>query len=67
MPTRPTSLGDSPVALSVSPADAAALLGVSRGTIYNLIHAGELKRVRIGRAVRIRVSDLTEFLDRNEE
>lgn len=66
--TSPVTHGDDRlVSLSVSPADAAAMLGVSRGTIYNLMNRGELRRVRIGRSVRLRVADLLEFLDRNEE
>jgi excisionase family DNA binding protein len=68
MSTKPIRLGDDEiVALSVSPAEAATMLSVSRGTIYNLLNSGELRRVRIGRACRIRVSDLVDLLDRNAE
>lgn len=50
--------------IAVSPAQAADLLGLSRGMIYNLIDRGELRRSKIGRATRIPVSDLVALLER---
>jgi excisionase family DNA binding protein len=44
--------------LSVSPADAAVMLSVSRQHIYKLIADGELRRVLVGRAARIPVEDI---------
>ncbi|MEM9466817.1 MAG: helix-turn-helix domain-containing protein [Actinomycetota bacterium] len=49
--------------LAVSPARAAELLGVSRQHIYNLIERGQLPRVKLGRATRIRRADLELLLE----
>lgn len=43
---------------------AARLLGVSRSKLYELVAAGELPTVRIGRSRRIAVADLEEFVRR---
>ena len=51
-------------AIAVSPAKAADMLGVSRGTIYNLIERGELRRSKIGRSARIPVTDLIALMER---
>lgn len=45
---------------------AAEILAVSKKTVYGLIAAGELRASKIGRAVRIRLVDLREFVDRND-
>jgi excisionase family DNA binding protein len=45
---------------------AAEILAVSKTTVYGLIAAGELRASKIGRAVRIRLVDLREFVDRND-
>lgn len=39
------------------------LFGLSERTIYSLIRRGELRAVRIGRAVRIPSTELTRFLE----
>lgn len=44
------------------PEDAAQMLGVSRSTVYELMAAGKLASVRIGRARRIRHDDLVRFV-----
>jgi len=41
----------------------AAELGVSKMTVYRLIHAGELAAHRIGRSFRVRTSALAAYLD----
>lgn len=43
--------------LLVRPEDAAELLGVGRSTIYDLMRAGELPVVHIGRAARMFLED----------
>ena len=48
--------------LAVSIADAARLLNVSRPTIYILIERGQLRRARIGKAVRIPLADIHALL-----
>jgi excisionase family DNA binding protein len=45
--------------------EAAERLGLSRSTLYELIAAGELKVVRYGRAVRVPVSELAGWVERN--
>ena len=44
-------------------AEVARYLRISDRTVSRLIHAGQLPASRIGRAVRIRQSDLLEMLD----
>lgn len=43
---------------------AAEILGVGRSTVYSLISAGDLKRVRIGRRALITGESLRSFQDR---
>ena len=43
---------------------AADWLGLSRSKLYELLAAGELPTVRIGRSRRIAVADLEAFVDR---
>jgi excisionase family DNA binding protein len=47
--------------------EAAKFLKVSERTVYRLIHKGELRSIQIGPSgqLRIRPSDLDDFLDRN--
>ena len=45
--------------------EVADILQISRSTVYNLIKAGELRAVQIGRAVRVRRSDLEEYIWKN--
>ena len=41
-----------------SPAEAAALLGVTRQTVHNLIRRGELRAFKVGRLTKIPRSDV---------
>ena len=43
---------------------AASVLAVGRTTVYELIGAGELEAVHIGRSVRVPVDALRSFVDR---
>lgn len=52
--TRTTPIGDLPELLR--PAEAAVLLGVSTGLVYELVRRNEIDHVRLGRLVRIRRS-----------
>ena len=45
----------------MSVAQLAKTWGVSRQTIYNLIEAGALRVVRVGKLIRIRPDDLEEY------
>jgi excisionase family DNA binding protein len=47
---------------SVRPAEAAALLGVCRDTVYVLIRSGQLRSVKAGRARLIPLKAIKEFL-----
>lgn len=40
-------------------------LNCSRGTIYNLLRAGELESFKIGRARRIRPESVAAYVERN--
>jgi excisionase family DNA binding protein len=46
--------------------DAAALLNVSRAHVYNYVIAGDLRSVTLGRARRIPLSAIAEFVERLE-
>lgn len=49
-----------PVAYGVK--DAAAVLGLSRATIYNMINAGTLRKVKIGRRSVIPATDILALM-----
>ncbi len=61
----PKTEPDHPPLLVTIP-QAAALLSVSRSTIYELIWRHALDPVKIGRSVRLRVSDLEAFTEHGE-
>jgi excisionase family DNA binding protein len=46
---------------------AGQIVGLSRGTLWKLISAGEVEAVRIGRAVRIRKKSLNAYMERSAE
>lgn len=43
--------------------EAARLLGLGRSKVFEMLATGELPRVRIGRSVRIRRTDLEEWVE----
>ena len=43
----------------------AEILNISRAFAYKLIQQGELRCVHIGKARRVRIADLTEYIQRN--
>lgn len=43
--------------------DAAALLCVSKGTVYNLVKEGKIKALRLGNAIRIPKQFFDEWFD----
>lgn len=53
--------------LLYAPADAARLLGISRAKFYDLLAAGEIPSVHIGRARRISRAALDEYVERLTE
>lgn len=50
--------------LLLTPERAAERLDVSRTTVYELLKSGDLASVKIGRARRIPVAALSEYVDR---
>jgi excisionase family DNA binding protein len=57
-----TAAGVAPLLLTIP--QAAAVLAVGRTTVYKLVGAGDLEAVHIGRSVRIPVSTVEEFVER---
>lgn len=53
--------------IAVSPAEAAALLGISRSKLYELLSRGVIRSVRIGTARRVRVAELERFVKELED
>lgn len=49
--------------LLLRPEEAAAILGLGRSTIYELLRAGELPTVHIGRTTRIPARDLQSWIE----
>ena len=50
--------------LLVSVEEAAALLGIGRTTLYELIRQGDVRPIRIGRCVRIPQRELEAYVNR---
>lgn len=50
------------LALALSPAETADLLGITRQTVYNLIDRGQLRRYKVGRLTRIPTSDVLALI-----
>ncbi|MET0839540.1 MAG: helix-turn-helix domain-containing protein [Marmoricola sp.] len=43
-------------------AEVAAVMRVSKMTVYRLVHSGELPAVRVGRSFRVSEDDVNEYL-----
>ena len=52
--------------LSVRPAEAAAMLGMSRTASYQRLRSGEIKRVKSGKITLIPLRSLNEWLERKQ-
>jgi len=50
--------------IGYSPEDAAKVVGLSRGALYNLMNAGKLRSVKIGRRRVIPATALAELLEK---
>ena len=57
-----TAAGAAPMLLTIP--QTAAVLAVGRTTVYELIGAGDLEAVHIGRSIRVPVDALRSFVDR---
>jgi excisionase family DNA binding protein len=51
----------------VTYAEAGEVVGLSRGTLWKLVSAGEVQAARVGRAVRINRESLTAYMERSAE
>ncbi|CAB4754648.1 unannotated protein [freshwater metagenome] len=54
--------GDISDAQFLTVAEVAAMMRVSKMTVYRLVHSGELPAVRVGRSFRVRETDANEYL-----
>ena len=57
-----SSSGDISDAKSLTVAEVAAMMRVSKMTVYRLVHNGELPAVRVGRSFRVREDDANDYL-----
>jgi excisionase family DNA binding protein len=57
---------DHPSKLAFTVRDAASLLSVSRSHVYELIQAGKIDSIKIGRARRITAKQLETYLEERE-
>jgi excisionase family DNA binding protein len=62
--TQPTEISDRRAERLLRIEDIADRLAVSRSMAWKLIATGELRAVRIGRAVRVRPADLEAYIER---
>ena len=62
-----TALATAVPSLLLSPRDAAKVLAISARTLWGLTKEGAIPRIKIGRAVRYDVRDLTAWIDREKE
>lgn len=46
-------------------AEVAAMMRVSKMTVYRLVHSGEMPAVRVGRSFRVREDDANEYLQKS--
>lgn len=53
--------------MTISVAEAAQYLGIGRNRMYDLLHAGKLPAVRLGKNYRIPKKSLDEWLDKEAQ
>lgn len=51
----------------LKPLEAADMLGIGRSRVYDMLAAGELPSVRIGRSIRIPVAALQKWVERKQD
>ena len=56
------STGDLSESRLLTIAEVAAMMRVSKMTVYRLVHGGELAALRVGRSFRVREEDVDEYL-----
>ena len=57
-----TSSGDNPESKFLTVAEVAAMMRVSKMTVYRLVNNGDLPAVRVGRSFRVLEEDVDEYL-----
>lgn len=57
------SVGNSSATQFLTVAEVAALMRVSKMTVYRLVHSGELPAVRVGRSFRVHAKAVHEYLE----
>ncbi|GAA2009916.1 MULTISPECIES: helix-turn-helix domain-containing protein [Nocardioides] len=57
--------GDISDANFLTVAEVAAMMRVSKMTVYRLVHNGDLAAVRVGRSFRVREEDANEYIRRS--
>lgn len=57
-----TTPEDSSSSKFLTVAEVAAMMRVSKMTVYRLVHNGELPAVRVGRSFRVQEKDVDEYL-----
>lgn len=57
-----TAPGDISEVKFLTVAEVAAVMRVSKMTVYRLVHAGDLPAVRVGRSFRVREEHVNEYL-----
>ena len=57
-----TSSGDISESKFLTVAEVAAMMRVSKMTVYRLVHNGDLPAVRVGRSFRVTEKDVDEYL-----
>jgi excisionase family DNA binding protein len=60
--TMATSSGETSESKFLTVAEVAAMMRVSKMTVYRLVHGGDLPAVRVGRSFRVLESDVDEYL-----
>ncbi|MCD4523274.1 MULTISPECIES: helix-turn-helix domain-containing protein [unclassified Nocardioides] len=56
------SPGDRSESRFLTIAEVAAMMRVSKMTVYRLVHGGDLPALRVGRSFRVREEDVDEYL-----
>jgi excisionase family DNA binding protein len=62
MADNPSSAGEISDPHFLTVAEVAAMMRVSKMTVYRLLHSGELPAVRVGRSFRVLEKDVDEYL-----
>jgi excisionase family DNA binding protein len=57
-----TNSGDISESKFLTVAEVAAMMRVSKMTVYRLVHSGELPAVRVGRSFRVLEKDVDDYL-----